>query len=366
MENIKKYIEERLWNVIKRNFTAESYKSAILDSIQYLGDLIREKSGLAGDGVNLIGAAFGGENPKIKLNTLRSETEKNIQKGTMFILQGIYSAYRNPRSHSKIEDSDQTAFEIIIFINHLLKIIDKSKGKFSVDRFIDRVFDKRFVKNQKYADLLVKEVPIGKMFETSLEILKRNRDINIENSSLVWKSIYKKLNDTEKKEIIDFVSEEMRYIKDSFEVRNFIVYFNSEWTKIDEDARIRAENILIDLIPNLNNTLDPFILKEFRGYVSKLILISKDLSLKFELAVAIYNLYVTCSNNNQDFYKNNFGDFYKVLPKYETYRSFINFLREELKKEHKLVFEFVKIFFDKKTFENFKDELSDIDNVDDE
>ena len=168
MEHIKKHIEERLWNFIKRSYNSEDYKNAILDSIQFVGDIIRDKSGLDNDGNQLVGRAFEGKNPKIKLNKLKTESERNVQKGIGSILRGIYSAYRNPRSHSNINDTEQDAFEVIIFINHLLKLIDKSKGKFSTELFLKRVFDEDFVQNKKYAELLVKEVPKNKAFETFL------------------------------------------------------------------------------------------------------------------------------------------------------------------------------------------------------
>ena len=79
MISLKENIEERLWEFVKKNYNSENYSNAILDSIQFIGDLIREKSGLEGDGNTLIGIAFGGENPKIKLNNLQTETEKNIR-----------------------------------------------------------------------------------------------------------------------------------------------------------------------------------------------------------------------------------------------------------------------------------------------
>ena len=63
MEHIKLHIEERLWEFIKRSYNSEDYKTAILDSIQFIGDIIREKSGLDNDGNQLIGKAFGGVNP---------------------------------------------------------------------------------------------------------------------------------------------------------------------------------------------------------------------------------------------------------------------------------------------------------------
>ena len=128
MENIKDLLDERLWNYIKRHYVSENYSSAVLDGIQFIGDIIRDKSGLETDGNNLIEQAFGGNNPTISLNKLQTDTEKNIQKGVEHSLRGIYSAFRNPRSHTKYLDKEEDAYAILLFINHLLKIIDKSKG----------------------------------------------------------------------------------------------------------------------------------------------------------------------------------------------------------------------------------------------
>ena len=50
MEHIKQHIEERLQNFINRSYNSEDYKNAILDSIQFVGDIIRDKSGLDSDG----------------------------------------------------------------------------------------------------------------------------------------------------------------------------------------------------------------------------------------------------------------------------------------------------------------------------
>lgn len=249
MGNIKEIIEERLWEVIKRNYNADNYKNAILDSIQFIGDIIRDKSGLDSDGNNLIGSAFGGENPKIKLNKLKTESDKNIQKGVESILRGIYSAYRNPRSHSKTEDSETDAFEIIVFLNHLLKLIDKSTGRFTVELFLKRVFDEDFVQSKVYSDLLIKEIPPNKYFEIAIEIFNAKDSGKIHNLKLVWDSINLKLSDEEGQELINLASEELRYTESIKTVIRCIALFKTDWEKIDEDSRLRAEN---KLIQNLN------------------------------------------------------------------------------------------------------------------
>jgi uncharacterized protein (TIGR02391 family) len=249
MTNIKLHIEERLWNHVKRSYLSENYSTAILDAIQFIGDLIREKSGLENDGIQLIGSAFGGENPKIKLNNLISETEKNFQKGIENIFRGLYSAYRNTRSHSKIEDSELDAFEIITFVNHLLKIIDKSTGKFSAELFMRRLLDDDFVQTKKYADLLIKDIPKNKFFEIAIEMFKLKESINVKSSKLIWDSLYSKLTEKQKKELIDLVSDELRYTESTTAITRTIGLLEESWSKIDEDTRLRCENKLVKLIP---------------------------------------------------------------------------------------------------------------------
>ena len=118
---IKNEIDVELWEAIQKNYDAENYTGAILDSIFKLTDTIRNKTGLEGDGASLIGQAFGGDDPQIKLNKLQTDSERDIQKGIQEILRGIYSGIRNPRSHDSMKDDKSSADAIITFINYLLK-----------------------------------------------------------------------------------------------------------------------------------------------------------------------------------------------------------------------------------------------------
>ncbi len=136
----------------------------------FLSDLIRNKTGLEGDGASLIGQAFGGNNPKIKLNNMQTDSEKNIQKGMQDLLRGLYTAIRNPRNHDKFVDSRKDADAIILFINYLIKLIDNSKLSFNLDTFIIRIFDAHYVISEEYSDLLAKEIPpVGKKQTLLLE-----------------------------------------------------------------------------------------------------------------------------------------------------------------------------------------------------
>ena len=129
--NLETKLDSRVWEAVRNSFEENNFTGAILDAIYFLSELIREKTGLETDGIALIGQAFGGKSPKIKINRLQSESDWNIQNGTEQILRGIYMAIRNPRSHEKYTDSEEDARAIIFFLNYLVKIVYKSKTPFS-------------------------------------------------------------------------------------------------------------------------------------------------------------------------------------------------------------------------------------------
>lgn len=115
---IRNEIDIELWEAIQKNYDSENYTGAILDAVFRLTDTIRNKTGLEGDGVGLIGQAFGGDDPRIKLNKLQTDSEKDIQRGIQEILRGIYTGIRNPRSHDAMVDDKFSADSIIIFLNY--------------------------------------------------------------------------------------------------------------------------------------------------------------------------------------------------------------------------------------------------------
>ena len=143
--NIETAVSEYLWGEIKQNYEEGRFTDAIKDCIMHLSNVIREKSNVEGDGVQLIGDAFGGIAPKIQVTKLKSENDKNVQRGVEALLRGIYQAVRNPRSHDRISDSQRDADAIILFVDYLLRIINQSQSQFSLDPYLSRVFDNSFV-----------------------------------------------------------------------------------------------------------------------------------------------------------------------------------------------------------------------------
>lgn len=247
--NLETYLDQRLWNAIDNCYANRNYTGSIIDAIHFLGNLIREKTGLKSDGVILIGEAFGGKSPKLKINKLETDSDINEQKGVEQILRGIYQGIRNPRSHDKIIDNKMDAEAIIIFINYLINIIDKSKSPFTMGTYLDRVFENAFVGKRKYAELLVKEIPIKKRFEVFVEVYRKKTEGDGEKLKLFFHEIAKVLSDEEVKKAIDLISEEITFTNDDKVIRIILQCFPKEWwERYSEICRLRIENKLIQSI----------------------------------------------------------------------------------------------------------------------
>lgn len=113
--NLETKLDPRVWEAVRETYQARNFTSAILDAMHFLSDLLRERTGLESDGVALVGEAFGGSSPKLKVNALQSESDRSVQKGVEQLLRGIYQAIRNPRSHGKIDDTEDDSQAIITF-----------------------------------------------------------------------------------------------------------------------------------------------------------------------------------------------------------------------------------------------------------
>lgn len=246
--NIASRIDGRLWDAIRNSFDNRNFTGSIQDSIYFMSDLIRERSGLEGDGASLVGAAFGGPGPILKVNSLKTDNDKNIQKGIEQILRGLYQSIRNPRSHEKYSDTEEDAVSIILFINYIIKIIDKSKTPFLEKVFISRVIDPSFVPNTRYAELLVDEIPDKKRMDIFYGVLDKCSDIDGEKLKFFFNALFNKLSEDDKKEIYNAVSNVLKTEDETGTVRTFLQAFSDIWQELDEVARLRIENKLLDAI----------------------------------------------------------------------------------------------------------------------
>lgn len=247
--NLETEINRDLWDAVRRSYDSQSWSNAILDSIYFLSDTIRKKSGLQTDGTNLAGQAFGGKSPKLKVNRMQTESEINIQAGTEQMVRGIYQAIRNPRSHEKTEDSQKDAEAIIVFVNYLLGVIGHAKAVFSIDDIISKILDENFVPNKRYAEILLEEIPKGKRLDTLLIAFEGRDRSNASRVKEFFQVGLASLEDEERNQFFDAISDDLRTSVDDKELISCVQLLEPvQWSKISEAARLRSENRFIKSI----------------------------------------------------------------------------------------------------------------------
>lgn len=101
---------------------------AVETAYKLINKRVKIKSGLTSlDGMALMQAAFSLNNPKIKLNKLETNSERDEQLGYMSIFGGCMTGIRNPRAHEpSYEDSERTAFALLLLADHLMQKLDSA------------------------------------------------------------------------------------------------------------------------------------------------------------------------------------------------------------------------------------------------
>lgn len=239
--NVQTRVREDLWEAIRSSYTKGNYSAAITDSMLHLSNMIRERSGVDADGAALVGAVFGGANPKLKVNSLRTETERNLQKGVEQLLRGLYQAVRNPRSHSKVEDSEEDADAIILFVNYLLGIISRAKAPFSQSNFMDRILDSHFVPSEEYAQILVEEIPERFRLDLVLELWERRNETNEDHRRFVT-LLMAALPEADLQTCYETISELLKYGADDTIRAVLAILPEGSWKHIERSAALRTEH----------------------------------------------------------------------------------------------------------------------------
>ena len=117
-----------LRDITRKLFIDGHYSRAVEEAYKCINNTVKAKSGLSADGQDLMNQVFSIKNPVLRLNTLKTESQRNEQLGYMFSLGGCMTGIRNPRAHEhQLRDSPNVALEMLAWANHLMRIIDKAK-----------------------------------------------------------------------------------------------------------------------------------------------------------------------------------------------------------------------------------------------
>lgn len=244
--NLQTHISERLWESIEAPYQAGNFSHSVLEALHFVTEALRQKSGIDADGVGLVGQALGGDAPKLRINAFQTETEKNIQRGVEQILRGIYTGIRNPRSHEQFKDSQEDADAIIHFIDYILRILDASRETFTIEVFLQGLNDPEFVESDRYAELLVAEVPANRRGDALASIFEVRQTIGIRKLRYIISALISLLSEAQLVQYLAIISEELRTTSNDAAIRTALQMVTPElWPKISEASRLRIENKVI-------------------------------------------------------------------------------------------------------------------------
>lgn len=105
----------------------QNYFHAVLEATKSVAEKIRDRTGLTGDGVEIIDAAFGLKGPRLAINSLRTETEQSEQRGFANLLRGTFGTFRNATAHAAritwpVSEAD--ALDLLSLVSYLHRRLD--------------------------------------------------------------------------------------------------------------------------------------------------------------------------------------------------------------------------------------------------
>lgn len=122
----RRILDSGLRSATRSRYQTRHYSDAIEAGVKALNECVRAKSGSTLDGDPLMTSVFSEKKPKLRLNRLRTESEKSAQRGHMFMCQGVVAAWRNPRAHSNQFEDNPTA--TLAMLEHLQQLIELTNG----------------------------------------------------------------------------------------------------------------------------------------------------------------------------------------------------------------------------------------------
>lgn len=109
-------------------FIEDHHFHAVFECCKAFDKYVANKSQIDKRGQALMGAALSLKGP-LKLNSQRTESERNEQEGVMYLCMGLMNAIRNPEGHEPELDwpiSPEDALDIMSMISFLYRQVDKA------------------------------------------------------------------------------------------------------------------------------------------------------------------------------------------------------------------------------------------------
>ncbi len=133
-----------------------------------------------------------------------------------------------------------------MFINYLLGIIGHAKTAFSLDEAVSRALDQDFVPNERYASLVVEEIPQRQRLQVGLAVFERCGYNNHERLKYFFRTLSEQISNDDSGKFFAAISESLRDGSDDENLRFVLqILHPPQWLELSEVARLRSENRLL-------------------------------------------------------------------------------------------------------------------------
>src|SRR5205823_2699985 len=126
-ELLRRKVHHDVLQFCRAELLQENYFHAVFEATKSVAQKIRDKTGLTGDGADIVDKAFGLNSPVLAINTLRTDTEQSEQKGFANLLKGMFGTFRNVTAHApKITwpIPEQDALDLLSLVSYLHRRLD--------------------------------------------------------------------------------------------------------------------------------------------------------------------------------------------------------------------------------------------------
>lgn len=127
-------IHPEIVKVTKTRFESSHYADCAEAAFKHINsvvkDLVKTAVGKELDGASLMKTAFSVNNPVIEIDSITTETGRNIQQGYMEIFAGSMTGIRNPKAHQNITIDKERAIHFVFLASLLMDTIDIASNKY--------------------------------------------------------------------------------------------------------------------------------------------------------------------------------------------------------------------------------------------
>lgn len=92
-------VHEDVLKFCRAELVEDNYFHAVLEAAKSIAAKLRNRTGLTDDGGPLVDRALGGSTPMVAINSLRSRSEQDEQRGFANLVKGVFGMFRNPTAH---------------------------------------------------------------------------------------------------------------------------------------------------------------------------------------------------------------------------------------------------------------------------